>query len=130
MILTGTDLMLIGMVYPGWVEFLGVQSKDTATPDGPNLPSRSKASVKISTELPFSAVDKATGAFEALIRARSMSWSALPMILRLPTRWPMGRFSGTKKLSVDPPPLRKHLQEKLWSGLVNSLWYRHLATLW
>ena len=78
--------MLMGMVYPGWVEFLGVQSKDTATPAGPNLPSRSRASVKSSTELPFSAVDKATGVFKPLIRERSMSSSALPITLREPTR--------------------------------------------
>ena len=78
--------MLMGMVYPGWVEFLGVQSKDTATPAGPNLPSRSRASVKSSTALPFSAVDKATGVFEPLIRERSMSSSALPITLREPTR--------------------------------------------
>ena len=80
------DLMLMGIVYPGWVEFLGVQSKDTATPEGPNLPSRSRGSVKISTEVPFSEVDKATGTFEPLIRERSMSWSALPITLREPTR--------------------------------------------
>ena len=78
--------MLMGMVYPGWVEFLGVQSKDTATPAGPNLPSRSRASVKSSTALPFSAVDNATGVFEPLIRERSMSSSALPITLREPTR--------------------------------------------
>ena len=80
------DLMLMGIVYPGWVEFLGVQSRDTATPDGPSLPSRSRGSVKTSTELPFSAVDKATGTFELLIRDRSMSSSALPITLREPTR--------------------------------------------
>ena len=78
--------MLMGMVYPGWVEFLGVQRKDTATPAGPNLPSRSRASVKSSTELPFSAGDNATGVFEPLIRDRSMSSSALPITLREPTR--------------------------------------------
>ena len=113
--------MLMGMVYPGWVEFLGVHSKDTATPAGPNLPSRSRASVKSSTELPFSTVDKATGVFEpSLIKDRSMSSSALPITLREPTRCPTGRFSGTKKLSVDPPPLRKHLLERLWSGFADS----------
>ena len=78
--------MLMGMVYPGWVEFLGVHSKDTATPEGPNLPSRSRASVKSSTVLPFSAVDKATGVFEPLIRDKSMFSSALPITLREPTR--------------------------------------------
>ena len=82
------DLMLMGMVYPGWVEFLGVQSKDTETPAGPNLPSRSNASVKSSTDLPFSRVDRATGGvFEpSLIRDKSMSSSALPITLREPTR--------------------------------------------
>ena len=110
------DLMLIGMVYPGWVEFLGVHSNDTATPDGPSMPSLSRASVSRSTELPFSEVDKATGTFEALIRDRSMSLLASPITLREPTMCPTGRFSGTKKLSVEPPPLRKHLQERCGQG--------------
>ena len=89
------------------------------------MPSRSSASVKSNTELPFSTVDKATGGvFEpSLIRDKSMSSSALPITLREPTRCPTGRFSGTKKLSVDPPPLRKHLQERLWSGFADSYCY-------
>ena len=103
------DLMLMGIVYPGCVEFLLLHSRSTASPAAPNMPSLSRASVRTSTEVPFFEVERATGIWEALTRVRSMSLATSPMTLRLPTTWSIGKFSGAKKLSVEPPPLRKHL---------------------
>ena len=116
-------LIVTGIVRPGSSVPTISQVIFTLILDGPSTPSLSRGDVRTSTALPLF-VSIMIGMSSASSTTRDMSSPTLPnmkLIIQLfhfifipitprcPTTDPTGRSSGTKKLSVDPPPVRKHL---------------------